>query len=101
MRRKGRPYTVDFYNDDYTVPEPGNIIRDVSHKGLVKGYLRVLCVREVKVRVSRGENARYALRIERLGERPPTIGVSFTVTAYAPKPKKPSDRDRFDPLLPP
>ena len=101
MRRKGRPYTVDLYKDDYTVPEPGNIIRDVSYKGLVKGYLRVLSVREVKVRVSRGEHSRYALRIERLAERSSTEDVSFTVTAYAPKPKEPSDRDRFDPLLPP
>jgi hypothetical protein len=101
MRRKGRPYTVDFYSEDHQVPEVGHLIRDVSHKGLVRGYLRVLSVRLVKVRVSRGEVARYALRIERLSKQPQGESVSFTVTAYPPTPKsKPLADDPFSPLLP-
>lgn len=102
MKPRGRAYTVDFFRESDAAPEAGNIVREVSDKQMVKGYLRVLSVRQVRVRVSRGEVARYALRIERLNERPQDQPVAFTVYSYA-KPKAPKGHkpDRFDPLLPP
>lgn len=100
MKPRGRLYTVDFFRESDPTPEAGNIIREVSPKNIVKGYLRVISAREVRVRVSRGEVARYTMRIERLDQRPPGQAVAFTVYSYA-KPAKGSKPDRFDPLLPP
>ena len=93
MKPVGRKMTVDWYGDNET-PEVGNVIRNCSADGTVKGYARVLSVRQAKVRVSRGENARYSLRLEPIDSIPPE-GVTFTVTAHPPKPKI----DRFSPLL--
>lgn len=102
MKPKGTPYTVDFYTEGFPVPQPGDVVLDVSHTQAVRGYFRVLASRQVKVRVSRGEVARFALRIQRLTALPDGAQVAFTVYGYAPKPrgKKPIS-DRFSPLLPP
>lgn len=95
MRRKLRSHVVDFYRAEDQPPRVGDLIREVSHTALVRGYLRVHAVRQVKVRVSRGEVARYRLQVERLACRPAGEPVTFTVDDYAPKPKV----DRFSPLL--
>lgn len=102
MKPKGTTYTVDFYTEGFPVPKPGDLVRDVSHTEEVRGYFRVLSSRQVKVRVSRGELARFAMRVQRLEALPDGAEVAFTVYGYAPKArgKKPED-DRFLPLLPP
>ena len=102
MKRGARPYTVDFYEEGHPLPQVGQCLREVSHKQTISGYMRIQSVRLVKVRVSRGEVARYKLMIERLNDMPPG-GVSFTVYTYPPrkKPKPTLDADRFSPLLPP
>ena len=102
MKRAAKYYTVDFYTEDHPHPQLGDVIRDVSHTSQVRGYLRVLSVRQVQVRVSRGEVARYKLSVQRLEKMPPQ-GVSFTVHGYAPKKKAPLTHqgDAFSPLLPP
>ncbi len=96
MRKKPRRHIVDFFDPAEAAPVVGNVIRYLSHKGIVLGYLRVLSVRQVKVRVSRGEVARYALQVERLEGKPPE-GANWTMTQNPPKPKV----DRWSPLLPP
>lgn len=95
MRPKPRRFTVDWYSE-VDAPKVGDVVRDVGLRGTVRGYLRVLSVRQVVVRVSRGESARYALQTERLPGKPPE-GASWTMYANPPKPK----RDRFSPLLDP
>lgn len=102
MKPKGTPYTVDFYSEGFPVPQPGDLVLDVSHTQAVRGYFRVLSSRPVKVRVSRGEVARFAMRIQRINELPEGSQVAFTVYGYAPKArgKKPKG-DQFLPLLPP
>lgn len=104
MKPVGRRMTVDFYNPTDTVPAVGMVVVERRHDGALKGYSRVLSVRPVKVKVSRGERARYALRVERIPTPPEIAAVDsvsyggatwFTVTDYPPKPK----RDRWSPLL--
>jgi hypothetical protein len=94
MRRKLRRYTVDFYDKSDPEPTPGNVVRHVSSKNIVLGYWRVVTARRVKVRVSRGENSRWLLGIDRLDGKPPE-GVTFTVWDNPRKPRV----DRFSPLL--
>jgi hypothetical protein len=98
MRQKPRRMIVDFFDPADPAPEVGNVVRHVGSNARVLGYLRVVSVRRVKVRVSRGEHARWALGMERLAERP-REGVSWTMTD---RPRKPKPKvDRWSPLLPP
>lgn len=98
MKRAGQRMTIDYFDPADVPPAPGMVFRDVSASGRVRGYCRIQAARKVKVRVSRGEVARYAVWFERLaGDRPPHEGADFTVTANPRKPK----RDRWSPLLPP
>lgn len=96
MKRKAPIYTIDCF-DDFPTPEAGQAFRWVSHKGDVKGYYRVLTVRPVKVRVSRGERERVRCQIERLPGKP-VDGARFTVYDHPPRIKDPS-RDKWSPLL--
>lgn len=98
MRPKLRPFTVDFHGEDWREPVPGDVIRHVGARALVLGYLRVVDVRRVRVKVSRGEAARFRLGVLRLPGKPPE-GATFTVTSYPPKPRAPPDR--WSPLLGP
>jgi hypothetical protein len=93
VRARTVKYTVDIY-DERRPPEVGQNLRHISYKGVVKGYLRLVGVRQVQVRVSRGEVARFRLELERLPGIPQD-GVQLTVWDHTPKPK----RERFSPLL--
>lgn len=102
MRKKPRVIVVDFHEADHRVPREGDLVRVVSYRKVVKHYLRVLSVRQVKVRVSRGEAARYRCAVERLlGGRPPDEGVDWTTYEYPPKPKvsETGPGGRFNPLI--
>lgn len=103
MRKKPRTYIVDMHSPSPNRPEPGQVFRHVSSKGVVLGYQRVVGVRQVRVRVSRGETARYALQVERL-DGMPAGGATFTVHDHPRRPRTRPDpfcADRFLPLLPP
>ena len=107
MRKKAPRYVIDIFGEDGRAPDVGTIFREIApnaKKGF-KGFVRILSVRPVKVKKSRGETARYALTIERLAELPEGETVAMTVRSYS-KPKAPKGMDkqpgdRFDPLLPP
>lgn len=102
MRKpKGSRYVVDFYNPDDPEPMPGDIMQSFSHTGEHQRFWRILSVRKVKVRVSRGEAARYALRLHSLPEIPEGSLISFTTHSHPPKPRKRNPVDPLDMLLPP
>lgn len=86
MKPKGTPYTVDFYTEGFPVPQPGDVVLDVSHTQAVRGYFRVLASRQVKVRVSRGEVARFVLRIQRLTALPDGAQVALKETRMSMTP---------------
>lgn len=94
MRKKPRIFNIDFFSPNDPTPEPGQVLRHCSYQDKVLGYFRIGAVRQVQVRVSRGEVARYALQVERLPAKPPE-GAQVTVWNYPPKAKV----DRWSPLL--
>lgn len=99
MRRKSCSYTVDFFSEHCPAPKAGDLVRRLSAEGKERGFLRVLSSRQVRVKVSRGEMARYTMTVERLAEQPEGEEVTFTVHGYRKRPKTPA-RDKFSPLLP-
>lgn len=102
MRRKSCSYTVDFFSEHCPSPKAGDLVRRLSAEGQERGFFRVLSSRQVKVKVSRGETARYTMKIERLTEQPEGEEVTFTVHGYRKrKQTKTPARDKFSPLLPP
>ena len=105
VRKKGARYVIDIFGDDGCAPEVGTVFREIDEQKGLKGFVRILAARPVKVRKSRGETARYTLTIERLAQLPEGADVTMTVNAYskrkAPKPSDDQPGDRFDPLLPP
>lgn len=92
MKRKSPGFVLDMY--DESVPRVGDVYRDVGARSQVLGYCRILEVRRVNVRTSRGEVSRWRLKVERLEGNPPE-GCRFTVTRHTPRRR----RDRFSPLL--
>lgn len=92
MKRGARKFTLDIFDD--TIPDVGQAFLHLSAKDKPLGYKRVIGLRQVKVRVSRGEKTRWVLYIESLpGE--PAEGIAFSVWDN-PRTKK---RDQFSPLL--
>ncbi|QYW02186.1 hypothetical protein CPT_Sonora_085 [Stenotrophomonas phage Sonora] len=96
MRPKPRKFTVDWYSEK-DGPLPGDFVRHRNPSGKLIGFYKILQVRQVQVRVSRGEVARYVLSMERIEPRQ-LDGRILDVWnhPHTPKPKVP---DRFSPLL--
>lgn len=86
--KRGRSvvYTIDVYAGGVH-PSVGHVIRRLSARGVVLGFLRVLAVRSVRVRVSRGEEARYRVTLEWLAGEP-DAGADSTVVDHE-KPRRP------------
>lgn len=97
MKRKPLHYVLDWHGEGDPGFAPGQIMRRLNTQKQVGGYYRVVSVRQVRVRVSRGETSRWSLGVERLAERPADEAVTFTVQDHAPRPKP----DRWSPLLEP
>lgn len=93
MNKKPRRFTVDMYDD--RVPVIGDVVRHFNFRGDILGFYRLLDVRRVKVRVSRGETARFTLFMERLPGFPKQALRILSVYDHPPRPKP----DRFSPLL--
>lgn len=98
MNKKPRRMIVDMH--DERVPAVGDIVRHHNTRGSVLGFLRVVGVRQVKVKVSRGEVARFALALERLDgfPSPPPRGQILRFLNVHDNPPRPKP-DRFSPLL--
>jgi|SRR5579862_1099294 len=77
QRGKHVTYTIDVYAGGIH-PSVGNVIRRCLSSGKVLGYLRVLALRPVRVRVSRGEEVRYRVSLQWLSCEPEE-GADMTV----------------------
>lgn len=95
--RRGTRWRVDWRGG--AAPEAGQLVRHVTPTGRC-GYFRVTSVRVVRNRnqLPEGCECRYAIGVDRLGDKPAGEAVAWTCHAYARRPKS-LETDRWSPLL--
>jgi hypothetical protein len=76
-------WTVDVMPGSYH-PAEGQVVRELRHDGTLRGYSRIVSLRDVRVRVSRGEEARYRMGMQGL-DALPEGGWQYVVQSYPPK----------------
>ena len=98
VKRRQKKWTVDWAGE--REPAVGDVVRHVTATKKQTSYWRVTAVRLMRhtAPLPAGYSARYKVSAEPISEGRGTLAVSWTLQAWAMKPKT-HDTDRFSPLI--